>query len=136
MDYAIEENFVCTFCEKRAVDRLLYELKSKDKRMEGIYRFGHHTMFIKQNLIVASSNKYTSEELIREIRKLSKSKTCYILAPYEHAAGVSYPLEEGIREGFYYGFATVFIIDKDTAVIKDEQCYGSPMKYILHRSRA
>lgn len=130
MNINIEEKFVMTFCEKRITDRLIYELNNPKKRTDALWRFSNHDQFIKKSLVIDSSNKYTPSNLIAEIKKLSNSNKCYLLSP--SFDGIEYSLFDGINKGFYEGLAVVFIIDSNTAVIKDEQAYGSPTKYILH----
>ncbi|QCN91124.1 hypothetical protein DRA42_00595 [Ethanoligenens harbinense] len=130
MNISMEETFVKTFCEKRIVDRLIYELNNPKKRMNALWRFSNHDQFIKKSCIVDSSNKFTPDNLMDKIKKLSKSNKCYLLSP--SFDGVEYSLYDGIHQGFYEGLAVVFIIDSNTAVIKDEQVYGAPTKYILH----
>jgi rRNA-processing protein FCF1 len=134
MDINLEEKFVQTFCEKRIRDRIIYELKNAKKRKDCIGRFCHNTdTLIKQSYILQTSNKWTIDDLISIIEKISKSNKCYIIAFDDDIDGKVMSLIDGIQECFYRGMATIIIIDEKTSIIKAEQSFGASQKYILHQ---
>ncbi len=134
MNYAIEERFVKTFCEKRIKDRIIFELKDEDKRLHGIGRFCHTTEgIIKKQYVLQESNKWSVEELLHIIQNISSSDKCYIIAFDYDIDGKEMSLKEGIRECFYRGMSTVLIVDEKTVIIKDEQYLGASHKYVLHK---
>lgn len=133
MDKRKEELFADVFLEKRIRDRIKFELSSPKYREAALWRFCHNTEdVVKQPVVHLKSHKISEEELYQELRKLSSSKTGYILSLDERLDGRTFPLEQAVSECFYSGLAEIVILDEHTAFVNTEQVKGASEKYILH----
>ena len=137
MDFLIEQTFVNTFIYKNMRARFLYELRSGKLREHCIHRFCHGTeKYIKADVVHSCTSKHSIQSLLEQIRMLSPSETCYILSQDDTFDGRIMSLRQAVGDTFYEGMAVLLIIDAKTAVIKEEQMFGPPMRYILNTAKA
>lgn len=136
MDVLIEQAFVNAFVHKNQRERLLYELASSKLRKHCILRFSIETeKYIKNNVVHSCTTKQSIQSLLEQIHLLSSSDTCYILSYENTYDGQSMSLRRAVEETFYNGTAVILVIDDKTAVVKEEQMDGAPMRYILHTTK-
>lgn len=132
MDY--ETVFVKNFIQNRLQERIIYELNSKKKRLNAISRFCHNTLdIINQDAIFLQSNKITTNQTIKSIESLTSSNFGYVISYDSDIDKQIFSIESSIEEVFYRGMAQIIIFDKNICLIKEEQVFGSPMKYILKK---
>ena len=84
------------------------------------------------DVVHSCTNKHSIQSLLEQIHLLSPSETCYVLSLNDAFSGKVMSLQQAVEDTFYDGMAVILIIDEKTAVIKEEQVFGPPMRYILH----
>lgn len=130
MDY--ETIFVKNFIQNRLQERIIYELKSKKKRVNAISRFCHNTLdTINQDTIFLQSNNITINQTIKSIQNLTNSKFGYIISYDNDIDKQVFSIENSIEKVFYRGMAQIIVFDDKVSFVKEEQSFGSPMKYVL-----
>lgn len=125
-----EKIFVNRCVINRMQNRILFELNGK-KRKNGIGRFSHNTAdLLKFESIVASGDNLFQDEIIKLTEKFNISGKCYIIACNEKLDKKVLTFREALELVLGNGMPAVIISDK-IAVIETEQCYGTPMRYIV-----
>jgi hypothetical protein len=128
----IEELFIKTFIDNRIADRMIYEFNSKAKRRHGQDRFAHTTNeIINHKKLVMSDNKLTVDEMIAFIKEHSKSELCYTIVGNYELEGKEITLRKALETADNWpGHSAIFVVP-NVAIIIEEQCFGSPMRYLL-----
>ena len=127
----IEKTFVDKFIIKSQKDRLLFELSGK-KRQNAIGRFCHSTEnIIKSDRIVSSGDTLFSDEILAIAKQYNVSGLCYIIAYNKNLDRKSCTLNDALNFVLGNGMAAI-IICNNLVVIETEQCFGTPIRYILH----
>ncbi len=125
----LEQIFVnkCIIKEKR--ERLIYELDGK-KRRDGISRFCHDTekMLVPERIVLA---KPASEsELMQMLTEKELAGLCSVMAYDTKLDGRRCTVREALEAVLGNGMAAVIMTDS-FAVIETEQCYGTPVRYVV-----
>lgn len=132
--YVIEESeksFVDKFIIKSQKDRLLFELSGK-KRQDALGRFCHDTEnIIKPDRIVSSGDTLFSDEILDVAKQYNVSGLCYIIAYNKDLDRRYATLNDALNLVLGNGMAAIILCD-NLVVIETEQCFGTPMRYILH----
>lgn len=125
-----EKIFVERCIINRMQDRLLFELNGK-KRKNGIGRFSHNaTDLLKSESIVASGNNLFQDEIIKLTEKFNTSGKCCVVAYNEELDKKLLNFREALEIVLGNGMPAIIISNK-IAVIETEQCYGTPIRYIV-----
>lgn len=126
---SLEQNFITKCVIKEKQERLLFELGGK-KRRDGIGRFSHNTdELIKPNKIMLKAPA-SKEEILSIIGK--RDEKCCIIAYNESLDKKECTFDEALDMVLGNGMPAVIIADS-FAVIETEQCYGTPIRYIVEK---
>ncbi len=127
----IEKSFADRFIVRDKRKRLLFELSGR-KRRDGIARFCHGAgSLLMESRVVLSGSALYYDEILEYIREHEKTGRCYIMAYNEALDGTECDVEDGLKQILGNGMAAVLIAG-NTAVVETEQCYGTPMRYVMH----
>ena len=127
----IEKSFVDNFVKKSKQERLVYELSGK-KRQNGIGRFCHNAEdIIKSDRIVTSGNKLFFDEILSLAKQYNVLGLCYIIAYSPNLDRKTCTLNDALNLVLGNGMAGIIICD-NLVVIETEQCFGTPIRYVLH----
>ncbi|MDE7365448.1 MAG: hypothetical protein K2N27_11345, partial [Ruminococcus sp.] len=108
----------------------LFELNGK-KRKNGIGRFSHNASdLLKSESIVASGNNLFQDEIIKLTEKFNTFGKCYVIAYNEELDKKVLTFREALELVLGNGMPAVIISNK-IAVIETEQCYSTPIRYIV-----
>ena len=130
MNERIERAFTEKYIIKCRQDRLLFELGGK-KRRDGIGRFCHNAReLIRPERIVLSGNDLYAEQILETAELYGVKGTCYIMAYNDDLDGKVCTLSEALETALGNGMAAIIICD-GLAVVETEQCFSTPMRYIL-----
>ena len=125
----LEQTFITKCVIKEKQERLLFELNGK-KRHDGIGRFSHSTdELIKPNRILLKAPA-SQEEILSVIGK--PVANCRIIAYNESLDKKECTFDEALDMVLGNGMPAIIIADS-FAVIETEQCYGTPMRYIVEK---
>ncbi|MDR1940270.1 MAG: hypothetical protein LBQ40_05715 [Clostridiales bacterium] len=135
MDRLIEEKFVRTFIEKPAQDRLLFELFSKNKRIDAAHRFAHNAdNIINPKYIAERSPRLTYAEIKTSISKyFDINNNCYIITENQYD-GTFEPFDKALQIAMDNMSPSIVICGENAAFIKTETSIGSPVKFIIRRT--
>ena len=127
----IEKSFIEKYILKDKQDRLIFELSGK-KRQTGTGRFCHNTeTIIQSDRIVSCGNKLFFNEILTVAKQYNVSGLCYIIAYNEDLDRKTCTLNNALNLVLGNGMPAIIICD-DFIIIETEQCFGTPMRYILH----
>lgn len=130
MNNDIEKRFIETFIVKNKKDRLLFEL-STNKRRSGIARFSHDAQdLIKPERILYRGTDLFSDRIISIAEKQGVQGMCCIIAYNQDIDTKTCGLNEALDVVLGNGMPAIIICDK-MVIIETEQCFGTPMRYIL-----
>lgn len=134
LDIEKEKCFCDNFIKENVKSRMFCELENPKKRNLAIDKFCHKIdNIINPSTILLKDSKLQKNDLLKEIYKISSSKTGYIISDKNDLDGVELPLETAAEEFLNLYFGAVIIVDERTAILKDEPSYkNSTNKYILH----
>ena len=126
----IEKSFIEKYILKDKQDRLIFELSGK-KRQTGIGRFCHNTeAIIQSDRIVSCGNKLFFNEILTVAKQYNVSGLCYIIAYNEDLDRKTCTLNNALNLVLGNGMPAI-IICNNLVLIETEQCFGTPMRYIL-----
>lgn len=148
MGNEIEHNFVKRFVDKRLRDRMILELDTPPeivvkngketeymsrRRDRAIYRLDNPRQIISDKYIYAEEKYLSEQDAEKIIRSLDKVFDKAHFMCRDGADGEDMPLHKGISVLYNNYGTTVLVCGENTALIKEEACYGTPTKYILFR---
>ena len=143
-----EYNFIKRFVDKRMRDRMIMELayesdieKKHGKeyvyrnryRYKAIQRFNSIRTIIPSNFIYLATQDLTEQEAEKTIRGLGDLYARAHMICDDPADGKDFSLREGISVLYNNYGVSILICGENIALIKEEACFGTPMKYILFR---
>lgn len=134
MDKQKELLFCTNFIKKEKRDRIFYELQTPKKRNRVLIPFSHEAeKMIKSSTIYNKSHCSNVLDILSLIQRVSSSKQGYIITINKEADGCCFYLEQAVSLGIHTGMAFIVIIDGETALIREEQCFGAPPVFLLHK---
>ena len=130
MDYAIEEKYVKTFIRKSRQERLLYELKTPEKRYRGISRFCHQAkeLINPDKILLEGSNLENDEDFIKFVEK--HDENCLVLSPEFYLDERFMYLKDAVKQAAV-SLDAVLIIADSFAIVFSEPEKGGREKYLL-----
>lgn len=130
MNEETEKRFIETFIVKNKKDRLLFELSGKKRRC-GIGRFSHEAQnLIKPERILCCGTDLYLDKITDIAKKHGVQGLCCIIAYDQDIDKKCCGLSEALGLVLGNGMPAIIICDK-LVIIETEQCFGTPMRYIL-----
>lgn len=128
-----EQKFIGGCIVKRMQERLLFELNGK-KRKDGIGRFSHNAddLILPEKIILKGSN-ISKEDIISDIGSSRLSEQCYIIAFDPTIDKMECTVSKALELVLGNGMPAIIITDS-FAVVETEQCFGTPLRYIVSMS--
>ena len=125
----IENIFVKHFIVKEKQDRLIYELNGK-KRQYGLGRLCHNaeSLLITEKIVL--SGKLFYDDIIEVTGQINTD--CYIIAYNAELDRKICKFTDALELVLGNGMPAVIISEK-MVVIETEQCFGTPIRYVMSR---
>lgn len=131
MDRSVEEKIINVFFNKKSRERILYELKSAEKRNRFFDRISHRCEdYINCRLIVYKSDKLVDADYLKEIL-CGKNRTCYVMAYKSRFDGKFVDFDEAMNELWGNGPFLVYSINNDSLYLEAEYDFDIHPSYIL-----
>lgn len=133
MDINIEEKIVNSFFNKRSRDRILYELKSSEKRERFFSKISHRCEdYIDGRFIVQKSDKLISIDIIKQ-KLCRKNRMCYVIAYKSNLDGMFVDFETAMDELWGNGPYLVYSINSNSLYLETEYNFSVHQSYILSK---
>ena len=126
--------------EKICVDNIVVKGKRKKlksglensrKRKDTVSKLcSNFADYIDEQKIVAQGREMTKKDIEDLINRYSPEKEAYIICWQDEYDGMIFAVKQALDTIFAEGMASVMIL-KRLIVIKEEQGYGEPMKYVF-----
>ena len=131
MDKQMEEVLINNFFEKRKRERAKYELTSKKKRHEFIWKFSDNNIFRNDCLIRIRQPISTYETVLAILKKEGAPDGCYVLSIDEAIDGKELLLCDALKQVVGRGPALISCIPGKLGYLESEQSAGAPYRYLL-----
>lgn len=127
--------FCKNFVIKEKRERILYELQTPKKRKHALTLFSHKAeKIIKPSIIFAKSYCSNVLDIVCLIKKVSFSEQGYMITIDKKTDQKSFHLNQVVYLGIQTGMAFIVLIDESTALIREEQSFGAPLLFLLHKT--
>lgn len=131
MDKQMEEILINNFFEKKKQERAKYELTSKKKRHEFIWKFSDNNIFRSDCLIRIEQSIATYETVLTILKKEGAPDGCYVLSVDEEIDGKELLLCDALKQVVGWGPALISCIPGELAYLESEQGVGAAYRYLL-----
>ncbi|MBR3251375.1 MAG: hypothetical protein IKF80_06675 [Erysipelotrichaceae bacterium] len=130
MDYPAEERFVRTYIRKSRQERLLYELKTTEKRYRGLSRFSHQARELIDNDKILKTGKDFDDT--KDLEKFVKQhdENCLVFSPDPMIDDSSMSLKEAIEKAKMSSDALI-ILGTDFAIVFAEADKNGRDRFLL-----
>lgn len=129
---SVKEKFFCdVFINNNIGERMYFELCSTKKRGKALDRLCHNTEKIADAFLIKKVlDKSKPDEIITELRKITKTDTVYCIG-YFQLDGTSADIVRAVNEGIMSGMGFCVFTDDGAACICEEQVIGSRKSIIM-----
>lgn len=133
MDYSAEKHFVQTFIRKSRRERLLYELTTPKKRVDGVSRFCHQAreFLDPEKILLEGEDLERRPEFAQFIRR--HDELCLVLSLDFWQDEQYLPLKDAVVQAIV-SMDAVLILGSTFAVVFAEPMKGGREKYLLSES--
>ena len=133
MDYSAEKHFVQTFIRKSRRERLLYELTTPKKRVDGVSRFCHQAreFLDPDQILLEGEDLERRPEFAQFIRQ--HNELCLVLSLDSWQDEQYLPLKDAVVQAII-SMDAVLILGSTFAVVFAEPMKGGREKYLLSES--
>ena len=132
MNSEIEGIFIDTFFIKEKKDRAKYELSSKKKRRDFVWKISEK--YIRGECLSKLDGPIeSSESVFKYLVKKGYPKECYVLSIDENIDGKTLPLSTALCQIVGYGPALILCGYGKLGYLECEQSQGAPLRFLIKK---